>query len=149
MTHDQSNLDELFHHARDFGSPDAQAIVRAWDAETQFRPLEIIEMANAEDLRDELKQAEDINDKLEERIAKLENALSELRWKAYDGARRLSCEFDDSYDFYQDAAAQEAAGEYAPDLSIRCAYVKIDNGDLEEIWVSSSYSAKEAFDRVY
>ncbi len=38
-------LDELFHYARNYGSPDAQEIVKAWDDLTDHSPKFVIETA--------------------------------------------------------------------------------------------------------
>jgi hypothetical protein len=38
-------LDELFHYARNYGSPDAQEIVKAWDDLTDHSPEFVIETA--------------------------------------------------------------------------------------------------------
>ena len=38
-------LNELFHYARNYGSPDAQEIVKAWDDLTDHSPEFVIETA--------------------------------------------------------------------------------------------------------
>jgi hypothetical protein len=72
-----------------------------------------------------------------------------MRYLALGAARKFSCDFSDDYDFYQEQAACEVAEKYAPDLGVLCAYVLIEDGDLEEVWVSDSFSAGAPFQRVY
>lgn len=158
MMSTQSDLNFLFHRARDYGHPEAQAIVKAWDHLTDLDPESAIELAEGEDLQEQIagleKELDDLdtrNKYLDYRAAALETALEGLRWSAFGGCKKLSCEFSDDYDFYREEQAKEAIREWAPDLidDTQAAYILVENGEVTEVWVSPSFSSQVAFSRVY
>lgn len=155
-----NSLNEIFNHARDYGNPEASALVKAWDAATNLDPETALEAAESDDLREQLADYERINDELEEKLLRaeerasdLKSALVQLRWNAFFGTGRTrdSSEFDDSYDYFDGSNAEEAIREYAPDIydDIVAAYVKVDDGEIAEIWVSMSFSSNVPFERIY
>lgn len=151
MMSTQSDLNFLFHRARDYGHPEAQALVKAWDHLTDLDPESAIEMAEGEDLKEQVSDLEKEVDKLEDRSAALQATIEQLRWNLFHGCKKFSCDFSDDHEFYQEAAAREAVKEYAPDTAddVQCAYLLIEDGEVTEVWTSPSFSSHVAFSRVY
>lgn len=154
----QSPLDELFRRGRDYGTPEVQALIKAWDEATNLSPLEAITMAEDADLKEQIadleKELDDLdgrNKHLDNRAAALETALEGLRWSAFGGCKKLSCEFSDDYDYYQEEQAREAIREWAPDMvdDTQAAHILIEDGEVSEVWTSPSFSNQVAFSRVY
>lgn len=158
MMSTQSDLNFLFHRARDYGHPEAQALVKAWDHLTDLDPESAITMAEDADLKEQIegleKELDDLdtrNQFLDNQKAALETAIEALRWSAFGGCKKLSCEFSDDYDFYQEEQAKEAIREWAPDLmdDTQAAFLLVKDGEMAEVWTSPSFSSQVAFSRVY
>ena len=158
MMSTQSDLNERFHYLRDFGGEEVRSLIRAWDEATNLSPLEAIEKAEDADLKQQVADLEKELDDLDERNkfidaqrASLETAIEALRWSAFGGCKKLSCEFSDDYDFYQEEQAKEAIREWAPDLldDTQAAHILIEDGEVTEVWTSPSFSSHVAFSRVY
>lgn len=158
MMSTQSDLSERFRIARDYGTPEVQELIRAWDAATDLDPLEAIEMAEDADLKEQIegleKELDDLdtrNKYLDSKAATLETALEALRWSAFGGCKKLESEFSGNYDFYQEGQAREAIRDWAPDLmdDTQAAYILIEGGEVTEVWTSPSFSSQVAFLRVY
>lgn len=151
MMSTQSDLDERFRLNRYHGTPEVQELIRAWDAVTNLTPLEAIEMAEGEDLKERVSDLEKEVDKLEDHDGNLQAALDNLRWHIFGGAKRFSHEFSDDYFFQQGDTARRDVREVAPDIAddVQCAYILVEDGEIAEVWTSPSFSSHVAFSRVY
>ena len=147
----QSDLSEKFRIGRDYGTPEVQALIRAWDEATDLDPLSAIEMAEDADLKEQVEALTTEVEKLEDRSAALQAALEELRYHVFQGAKRFNHEFSDDYLFQQEGLARRDVHEVAPDVAddVQAAYFLIEDGEVTEVWTSPSFSSHVAFSRVY
>lgn len=151
MMSTQSDLNARFHYGRDFGSPDVRNLIREWDRLTNLTPLEAIEMAEDADLKEHNAELEAENGRLEDENAALTAALDQLRYNMFGGMKRFSHEFSENYDYSQESAARMHVREVAPDIAddVHACFILIEDGEVTEVWTSSSFSSHVAFSRVY
>jgi predicted nuclease with TOPRIM domain len=151
MMSTQSPLDEMWAIGRDYGSTETRILINEWDRLTELSPLEAIEKASDNDLKERVAELEEENSTLEGRNSALAAALEQLRYNAFWDSKRFSYEFSEDYDYYQESTARQEVREVAPDVAddVHACYILIKYGELEEVWTSPSFSTDVAFSRVY
>lgn len=150
------SLDELFHYE------DSQ-ITRRWFESTNLLPSEAIAAAERiEKLEHDLswsesqaKQLELEIDHKDSQLSLINTCLDNLRCRLFgDDTFRESTQFGVDYDFYEETshAVLELRGRYCPDLNPTAMMVRVEEGEMAEVWATESnnyFSKKTVYMRVF